>query len=123
MRISFFSIVDNSSVTVLSFQFEHERDSIQEPFFNEDDENETEQEKSINRVIQAVEEWCNCGKCETVITEMECRCCHEAASQYLNSNIRGGCRIFAPSKLENFLRNNSRLPDPSNCHKWLHDRC
>ena len=32
-------------VTVLNFSFEPERDSFQEPFFNEDNENETEQER------------------------------------------------------------------------------
>ena len=36
--------MDNSSVTVLGIQFEPERDSLQEPFFNEEDENEVEQE-------------------------------------------------------------------------------
>ena len=52
--------MDNSSVTVPGFQFGPERDSLQEPFFNEDDENETKQEKSRDRVSQAVEEWCKC---------------------------------------------------------------
>ena len=55
MRISFFNILDNSSVTALNFPFEPKRDSPLEPFFNEDDENETIQ-KGINRVNQAVEE-------------------------------------------------------------------
>ena len=55
--------MDNSSVTALGFQFEPQRDSPQEPFFKEDDENETEQERSSNRVSQAVEEWCKCRKC------------------------------------------------------------
>ena len=41
---------------MLHFQFEPEIDSLQEPFFNEDDENETEQERSSSRVSQAVEE-------------------------------------------------------------------
>ena len=45
----------NSSVTVLGFQFEPERDSLQGPFFKEDDKNETEQERSSSRVSQAVE--------------------------------------------------------------------
>ena len=96
--------MDNSSVTVLGFQFEPERDSPQEPFFKEDDVNETEQEKSSSRVSQAVEEWCKCGKCEPMLTERECRCCHEAASHYLNGNIRGGSRNFASSKLEIFAK-------------------
>ena len=56
MKISFFNILDNSSVTMLGFPFEHERDYLQEPFFNEDDENETEQERSSSRVNQAVED-------------------------------------------------------------------
>ena len=56
-------------------------------FFKEDDEmNETEQERSSVRVSQAVEEWCKCGKCEPMLTEEECRCCHEEASHYLNSS-------------------------------------
>ena len=45
----------NSSVTVLGFQFEPERDSLQGSFFKEDDKNETEQERSSSRVSQAVE--------------------------------------------------------------------
>ena len=89
--------MDNSSVTVLGFQFEPERDSPQEPFFKEDDVNETEQEKSSSRVIQAVEEWCKYGKCENKLTERECKCCHEASSHYLNGNIRGESRNFASS--------------------------
>ena len=44
----------NSSVMVLGFQFEPERDSSQEM-------NETEQERSSSRVSQVVEEWCICG--------------------------------------------------------------
>ena len=102
--------MDNSSATVLGFQFEPERDSLQEPFYQEDDVNETEQEKSNCRVSQAVEEWCKCEKCEPMLTEKECRCCHEAASHYLNGNIRGGSRNFASSKLEIFAINDSQLP-------------
>ena len=60
-RISFFNILDNSYVTVLNFLFEPERDSLQEPFFNEDDENETEQERSSSRVGQTVESDVNVG--------------------------------------------------------------
>ena len=56
LRISFFNILDNSSVTVLDFSFESESDSLQEPLFNEDDENETEQETISNRVSRAVED-------------------------------------------------------------------
>ena len=41
---------------MLDFPFEPERESLQEPFFNEDDENETEQERSSSRVSQAVED-------------------------------------------------------------------
>ena len=115
--------MDNSSITVLGFQFEPERDSPQEPIFKEDDGNETEQEKSSSRVSQAAEEWCKCGKCEPMLTEKECRCCHEAASHYLNGNIRGGSRNFALSKLEIFTVNDSRLPDASDCHKGLHVIC
>ena len=55
LRISFFNILNNSSVTVLGVPFEPVRDSLQEPFFHEDDENETEQETSSSRVGQAVE--------------------------------------------------------------------
>ena len=40
---------------VLGFQIEPERDSPQEPFFKEDDENETEQERSSSTVNQAVQ--------------------------------------------------------------------
>ena len=73
--------MDNSSVTVLGFQFEPERDSPQELFFMEDDEmKETEQEKRSSRVSQAVKEWCKCWKCEPILTEKQCRCCHEAAA-------------------------------------------
>ena len=89
--------MDNSSVTVSGFQFEPERDSSQEAFFKEDDVNETEQEKSSSRVIQAVDEWCKYGKYEIMLTERECKCCHEASSHYLNGNIRGGSRNFASS--------------------------
>ena len=48
--------MDNGSVTVLGSPTEPERDSPQEPFFNKDDENETEQERSSSRVSQAVED-------------------------------------------------------------------
>ena len=109
--------MDNSSVTVLGFQFEPERDSPQEPFFKEDDElNETEQESSSSRVSQGVKEWCKCGKCEPMLTEKECRCCYEEDSDYLNGNIRGGSRNFASSKLEIFLIDDSWCPDTSDCH-------
>ena len=116
--------MDNSSVTVLGFQFEPERDSPQEPYFKEDDEmNVIKQERSSRRVIQAVEEWCKCGKCEPMLTEKECRCCHEAALHYLNGNIRGGSRNFASSKLEIFAIDDSLCRDASDCHKELHVRC
>ena len=49
---------------MLGFQFEPERDFLQEQFFIEDDENEIEQERSSRRISQAVEEWYQCGKCE-----------------------------------------------------------
>ena len=114
--------MDNSSVTVFDFQFEPERDSLQEPFFKEGDVNETEQEKSSSRVSQAVEEWCKCGKCEPMLTGRQCRCCHEAASHYLNGNIRGGSRNFASSKLEIIAINESQLPDARDCHKGLQVR-
>ena len=87
---------------MLGFQFEPERDSPQGPFLKEDDVNQTEQEKSSSRVSQAVEKWWKCGKCEPMLTERDCRWCHEAASHYLNGNIRGGSMNFASSKLENF---------------------
>ena len=61
--------MDNSSVTVLGFQFEPERGSPHELCFKEDDDNETEQERSSSRVSQAVEEWCKCGKCEHMLAE------------------------------------------------------
>ena len=98
-------------------------DSLQELFFNEDHENELEKEKRGSMVSQAVEEWCKCKKYETMITEKKCRCCHKAASHYLNGNVRGGSRIFSPSKLEIFATNDSRLPDASDCHRGLHGRC
>ena len=109
--------MDTSSVTVLGFQFERERESLEEQFFKEDDENETEQERSSSRVSHAVEEWCKCGKCEPMLTDNECRCCHEAASHYLNGNIRGRSRNFAPSKQEIFSTNYSQLPNPNNVTK------
>ena len=40
---------------MLGFPFEPERDSLQELFFNEDDNNKTELERSSSRVSQAVE--------------------------------------------------------------------
>ena len=54
MRISFFNKRDNSSVTILGFPFEPERDFLQERFFNEDDENETEQVRNSTRLSQVV---------------------------------------------------------------------
>ena len=74
--------------------------------------NETEQEKKSSRASQAV-----------CLTEKECRCCHEAASHYLNGNIRGGSRNFTLSKLEIFAINDSRFPDASDCHKGLQVKC
>ena len=41
---------------MLNVLLEPESDSFQEPFFNKDDENETEQERSSSRVSQAVTE-------------------------------------------------------------------
>ena len=121
---SFFNIMDNSSENVVGFQFDSERDFLQESFFNEDDENEIEQERSSSIVSQAVEEWCKCGKCEPMPTEKECRCCpHKAASHYLNSNIRGGSRNCASSKLKIFVTYDSQLADAGHCHKGLHVRC
>ena len=115
--------MDNTSVTRLSFQFELERDPLQDLFSNKDDENETEQERGGSRVSQTVEEWCKCDKCETMLKEKECWCCHKAAWHDLNGNIWGGSRIFMLSKLEIFATNNSQLPDASNCHKMHHVRC
>ena len=46
---------------MLGFPFEPERDSLQELFFNEDDNNKTELERSSSRVSQAVEGWCKCN--------------------------------------------------------------
>ena len=54
--------MDYSSVTVLGFQFESERDFLPELFFSKDIENETEQERSSNRISQALKEWWKCGK-------------------------------------------------------------
>ena len=51
---SFLNIMDNSSENVIGFQFDSERDFLQESFFNEDDENEIEQERSSSIVSQAV---------------------------------------------------------------------
>ena len=104
-------------LTVLGFQFVPEKDSPEEPFFKEDDVNEAKQEKSSSRVTQAVKEWCDCGKCEPMLTKRECRCCHEAPSHYWNGNIRGGSRNFASSKLEFFAINDSRLSHASDCHE------
>ena len=101
------------------FWFEPEKDSLQELFFNQDDENETQQEKSSSRVSQAVEEWCKCGKCENTLIEMDCRYCHKAVSHYLNGNAWGGSRLFAPSKLEIFVLNDSQLPDARDCQKGV----
>ena len=64
--------MDNTSVTRLSFQFELERDPLQDLFSNKDDENETEQERGGSRVSQTVEEWCKSDKCETMLKEKEC---------------------------------------------------
>ena len=84
-----------------SFQFALDRDSVQEPFFNENGQNEAEQERN-SRLSPAVEEWCECRKGKSMLIENECRCCHEAASHYLNDNIRVGSRKFALSKLKIF---------------------
>ena len=46
---------------MLNFPFEPERDYLEESFFNEDDENKTEQERSCSRVSQAVQELCKCA--------------------------------------------------------------
>ena len=54
-----------------------------------------------------------------MLTVKECRCCHEAASDYLNGNVRGESSIFAPSKQEMFPTNDSWLPDASDTHKGL----
>ena len=123
LRISFLMYLINSYETLLSFPFQPETDSLQEPFFNEDDKNETEKEISSSRVNQAVQKWCKCGKCQTMLTEKGCRCCHEAASHHLNGNVRGGSRIFAMSRLVIVAVNDSWLPDDSNYHKGLHYRC
>ena len=42
VKQSYVDKMDNSSVTVPGFQSEPERDSLQESFFKEDDENEKE---------------------------------------------------------------------------------
>ena len=86
---------------MLGFQSELERDSLQEPFFNEDDENDAEQERS-GRESPAVEELCECGKCGLMLTEKDCRCCHEVALHYSSDDIRDGSRNFASSKLKIF---------------------
>ena len=78
---------------------------------------ETEHERSSSRVRQKVEECSKCGKCEPVLTEMDFRSCHEAASHYLSGNIRCGSRNIAPSKLGIFATNDSRLPDASDVTK------
>ena len=83
---------------IVGFQFEPERDSLQEPLFHEDYENETELEKvRISRVSHAVEELRKCKNCETMLTEKECH--QEAASHYLTGDIGGRSRNFAPSNL------------------------
>ena len=43
---------------------------------------------------------------DCLLAEKECRYCHEAGSYYLNGNITGGSKNFAPSKLEIFAANN-----------------
>ena len=48
-----------------------------------------------------------------MLTEKEYRCCLEAASHYLNGNVRDKSRIFAPSELEIFVTNDSQVPDAS----------
>ena len=117
--------MNNSSVTLVGFQFKPEIDSPQELFFKEGDEmmNETQQERSSSRVTQTVEEWCKCGKCEPIMTEKECRCCHEGSSHYLNGNIRDGSRKFISSKLEIFGVDDSRRPEVSDFHKGLYVKC
>ena len=74
--------MDNSSVTVLGFQFEPERDSLHKLFFKGNDENETEHERNSTRVNQVAEECWKCEKCETMLKEKECRCYREVASAY-----------------------------------------
>ena len=46
-----------------------------------------------------------------MLTEEECRCCQEAASHYVNGNIRGGSRNFTSSKVEIFAIDDSRRRD------------
>ena len=79
--------MDNSSVIVLRFQFQPERDSPQEQFFKEDYVNKTEQEKSRSTVSQAVEEWCKCGKCEPMLTGRECRVVIEQLQEIVISEV------------------------------------
>ena len=86
--------MDNGSVNVLGFQFETERDSLQEPFLNEDDDNKTKQKRGSSQVSQPVEEWCKCGKCKAMLSEKEGIYCHEAALHYLYDNIWGGFTNF-----------------------------
>ena len=87
---------------MLGFQFELERDSPQELFFTKGDENDTDQKRS-NKVSQAVKEWCKCGIYEPMLTEKEYRCCYEAASHYLNDNVKGRSKKFAILFLLNTL--------------------
>ena len=54
---------------------------------------------------------------DCLLVEKECRYCHETAPHYLNGNITGGSRNFAPSKLEIFATNDSRLPYVSDTFK------
>ena len=49
--------MDNSFITVLCLKYGPEKDSLQEPFFNKDDENATEHERSSSWVSQVAEEW------------------------------------------------------------------
>ena len=111
--------MDCSSVAMLNFQFDPEWDSLQEPFFNEDNENETDQ----NNRSSGVEGWCKCGKFEPILTEHGWRYCHEATWHCLNGNIRGGFMKLASSKPEIVVANDLQLPDSNNCHKKFHLRC
>ena len=72
--------------SVLGFQFAAEipsnelsDDSCWETLESEDasDNNAENLKKYFLRINISPEEWCNCGNCETMISEKECTCCSE----------------------------------------------
>ena len=108
--------MDNSSVTVLDFQFEPKAILLKTHFLRKI----MRMKPNRKEIVVGLEDWCKCGKCEPMLTEKYCRCCHQSASYYLNGNIRDGSWNFASSELEIFAINDSRLSGASDCHKGFH---